>query len=63
MLKTIVLLNIFWENRWWIESSKEEQHLFKIEVFCNIIEVFTDTFDHFNAYFMNKCKINIQINK
>ncbi len=27
----------------WIESKK--QQLFKIETFCNIINVFTDTFD------------------
>ncbi len=29
----------------WIESSKE-QHLFEIEIFCNIVSVFTETFDH-----------------
>ncbi len=28
----------------WIESSKD-QHLFEIEIFCNIIKVFTVTFD------------------
>ncbi len=52
MLKTVVLLNIFVETvihfRWWIESSKE-QHSFEIEIFCNIINVFTDTFDQFHA--------------
>ncbi len=37
----------------WIESSKE-QHLFEIEIFCSIINVFTVTFDQFNAFFLNK---------
>ncbi len=38
----------FYENSeifsWWIESSKE-QYLFETEIFCNIINVFTVTFD------------------
>jgi len=33
---------------------KKEQHLFEIEVFCNIISVFTFTFDQFNAFLLNK---------
>ncbi len=37
----------------WIESSKE-QHLFEIEIFCNIINIFTITFDQFNMSLMNK---------
>ncbi len=41
-----------------IESSKD-QHLFKIEIFRNIINVFTDTFDHFNAFLMNKSILDI----
>ncbi len=53
MLKTVVLPNIFVEAGtlfffrilWWIENSK--QHLFETEVFCNIINVFTVTFDQF----------------
>jgi len=36
-----------------IESS-EEQHLLEIEIFCNIINVFTVTFDQFNVSLMNK---------
>ncbi len=32
----------------------KEQHLFKIEIFCNITNVFTATFDQFNASLMNK---------
>ncbi len=37
---------LFFRILWWIESSKE-QHLFEIENFCNIINVFTVTFDQF----------------
>ncbi len=33
---------------WCLENSKE-QHLFKTEIFCNIKNVFTVTFDPFNA--------------
>jgi len=29
-------------------ESLKEQHLFEIEIFCNIINVFTATFDSFN---------------
>ncbi len=39
---------------WCIESSKEG-HLFKIEIFCHIKNVFTVTFDKFNASLQNKC--------
>ncbi len=57
MLKTVVLHNIFVETviilffriHRWIESSKE-QHLFEIETFWNIINVFTPTFDQFNLF-------------
>ncbi len=38
---------------WWIENSKE-QHLFETEILCNIINVFTVTFDQFNAALLNK---------
>ncbi len=41
----------------WIESSKE-QHLFKISILYNIINVFTVTFDQFKAFLLNK-SINI----
>ncbi len=33
---------------WWIESTRE-QHLFEIQIFCNIRNVFTVTFDQLNA--------------
>ncbi len=36
-----------------MESSKE-QHLFEIEIFCSIINVFTVTFHQFNASLMTK---------
>ncbi len=29
------------------------KHLFEIEILCNIINVFTVTFDQFNASFLN----------
>ncbi len=35
-------------------QSSKEQHLFEIEIFCNIINVFTATFDQFNASLLNK---------
>ncbi len=54
MLKTVVLIHIFVEtvNLWWKESSKE-QHIFKIEIFCYIINVFTVPFDQLNASLLN----------
>ncbi len=44
---------LFFRIHRWIESSKE-QHLFEIETFWNIINVFTVTFDQFNASLMIK---------
>ncbi len=41
------------EDLWWIENSNE-QCLFEIEIFCNIINVFTVTRDHLNASKLNK---------
>ncbi len=41
------------EDLWWIENSNE-QRLFEIEIFCNIINVFTVTCDHLNASKLNK---------
>ncbi len=35
-----------------VESWKE-QHLFESEIFCNIINAFTVTFDQFNASLLN----------
>ncbi len=34
--------------------NRKEQHLFEIEIFCNIINVFTVTFDQLNAFLMNQ---------
>ncbi len=39
---------LFFRIHRWIESSKE-QHLFETEIFSNIINDFTVTFDQFNA--------------
>ncbi len=57
MLKTVLVIK---NNVCKLESSKE-QHLFEIEAFCNIITVFTATFDQFNAYWLNK-RINKNTN-
>ncbi len=51
--KKIKLLHIFVETLiyagfWRIERSKE-LHIFEMEIFCNIINVFALTFDQFNA--------------
>ncbi len=37
------------EILWWIERLKKEQHLLEIEIICNIINVFTATFDQMRA--------------
>ncbi len=55
----VVLLNIFVETVmrlifFRIYRSSKEQRLFEIKIFCNIINVFTVTFDHFIASLMNK---------
>ncbi len=44
-LKSVVVLNIVFYS---IESSTE-QHLFKIKIFSNILNVFTVTSDQFSA--------------
>jgi len=60
--ETVELLNIFVETVIiilfsrifrWIESLKEQQ-LFEIEIFCNIINVFTITFDKWNTSLLKK---------
>ncbi len=43
-------------------KSSKVQHLSEIEIFCNIISVFTFTFDLLNAFLLNKC-IPILLNK
>ncbi len=59
MLKTVVLLNIFVETGmhiffrilWWLGSSNEaifKQHLYEIEMFCNIINGFTVIYGQIN---------------
>jgi len=48
LLKTVVLLNIFVETI--ILFSEFEQHLLEIEAFCNILNVFTVTFNQSNDF-------------
>ncbi len=60
MLKTVVLTNIFVETVIHFifqdsqMNSSKEQHLFEIEISCNIINVLTVSFDQFNVSLMNK---------
>ncbi len=51
---------LFFRIHRWIKSSKE-LHLFEIEIFYNILHVFTVTFDQFNAALMHKNIIFFQI--
>ncbi len=44
-------------NNWLVQNLIEglkEEHSFEMEIFCNIINVFTGTFDQFNAFLLNK---------
>ncbi len=57
MLKTVMLLNIVVQNvqktvriLWWIESSKEQYLLWNSKL-CDLLNVFTVTFDQFKASF------------
>ncbi len=57
MLKTVVLLNIFAETDKFFQDSLinrkiKKQHLFGTEIFYNITQIFTVSFDQFNAYFL-----------
>ncbi len=61
MLKTVVLHNISVETDTFYfsgftdeQKSLKEQHLFEIEIICDIINDFTVTFDQFNVTLMNK---------
>ncbi len=54
MLKIFVINNIFVESvllflRIFDEQSSKEQHLFKTETLCYIINIITANFDQFNA--------------
>ncbi len=55
-----MLLNIFMETETFFSPQGslmniklKKQHLFKTEIFCNIKNVFTVTFDQFNASLLN----------
>ncbi len=61
MLKTVVMHSIFVKTMihlsrilWQIEGLKE-QHLFEMEIFYNIVSVFTVMFIQFNVSVLNKC--------
>ncbi len=55
MLKTVVLMNIAVEKFIFQDSHMNRKFKsFEIEIFCNIINVFTFTFDQFNASLMDK---------
>jgi len=49
MLKTLVLLHIFVKT----------MHLFEIEIFCKIINVFNVSLDQLNTPFLNKSTVFI----
>ncbi len=58
MLKSVVLLTIFVKTviffKFFVDWSLKEQHLFDIETFYNIINVFTVTFNQFTVSLLNK---------
>ncbi len=45
-VETMILFSTIFFNE---NKSSKEQHLFEMEIFCNIINVFTATFDQINA--------------
>ncbi len=55
MLITVVLPNIFVETViYHFQESSKEQHLFEIEILCNIINVFTIIFVQINIFLLNR---------
>ncbi len=56
----IITIYRFFRIIWWIESKKQQQCLFEIGMFCNIVNVFIVTFCHFNAFLLY---INIYLSK
>ncbi len=53
ILLSIKLLNIF-VKLWYILKLKRNASIACIATFCNIINIFTDTFDQFNASLLSK---------
>ncbi len=47
-----MLLNVFVDSS--MSKKCDKKHLFKIEIFCNIRNVFTVTFDQFNTSLLSK---------
>ncbi len=62
MVKTVVLLHIFVETKIHYSFIYVEQHLFEIEIFGNIINVFTVAFDQFNVCLHNAWIKSIHLN-
>ncbi len=57
LLKMVVLLNILWMYTFFfysLNTKLKEQCLCKTEIFCKIINVFTDSFDQFNVSLQDK---------
>ncbi len=61
MLKIVLLPIFLWYFNYsgFFDEQKVKKYiflknLFEIEIFCNIINIFTDTFDQFNAFLLNK---------
>ncbi len=50
--------NVMYFLQYEYKVQKNCMHLFKIEIFCNIINVFSVTFDQFNTSLLNKSKLN-----
>ncbi len=51
----ILKCNLFlWHKAEFSAENSKEQYLFWIEIFCEVVQVFTVTFDQFNASLMNK---------
>ncbi len=69
MLKTVVLLLFFfffkcdtvYFSGFFDESKVQKSRMYLKQIVCNIINVFTATFDQFNASLLNKSIIIITI--
>ncbi len=57
-----ISLYIFFRILWQIDSSKEH-NLLELEIFCNIKNIFTATFELFTVSLLNKIQINELIKK
>ncbi len=62
MLKIVVRINIFVKMSGFFDEYNVQKYCLKLDLFCDIINVFTVTFDHFNASLANT-NINYFIKK